>query len=191
MASDALTKRIALEKENRGLLERVAFTWTEGPNVQAHAARNRRPLTPEQREENNAAFYAWLERWAGNRLRDTNNAIVGDHIVIFSRGAVRVGIIVKVGTKNLRSCTSRRPASRCSATGAILPLSPRSRCRRARSTPSGGRRSDCEHRAAHAAGDHRVHRPGGRHRHPQLAGARMVGPATLRHLSLTSPGGGS
>jgi len=99
MASDAVTRRIALEKENRVLLDRVAFTWVE-PHTQAHAARNRRPLTAEQREENDAAFGAWLERWAGNRLRDTNDAIVGDHIVIYSRGAVRVGIIVKVGTKN-------------------------------------------------------------------------------------------
>jgi len=100
MASDAVTRRIALEKENRGLLERVAFTWTELNRVSHVERRFGMKLSAEQRKENDRAFGSWLERWAGNRLRDTNNAIVGDHIVIFSRGAVRVGIVVKVGTKN-------------------------------------------------------------------------------------------
>jgi hypothetical protein len=108
MTSTATFQRQQREDRYRNQMKRIAWTYTD-PHRQPHAARNWRPLTDQQKAENDIAFERAVAAWPNNRNVDPQLpiagvdpqlAIAGDEAMIYSRGAVRAGVITKVGRSN-------------------------------------------------------------------------------------------
>ena len=99
MTSTTTFQRHQREERFQAQMERIAWTYV-APWTQPHAARNRRPLTDEQERANGQDWERTLVAWPANRRVDPALAIAGDEAMIFSRGAVRAGVITKVGRTN-------------------------------------------------------------------------------------------